>query len=97
MRPAATPRAWLLDLSAPREIAPALAGIETLDGLVLAAIERDLNTVADYGIDRALRPARPAPRDHSQSASGVAAVSRPSATAAYLLPPSAWRNSPAST
>jgi NAD(P)-dependent dehydrogenase (short-subunit alcohol dehydrogenase family) len=44
-----------LDLAAPHDIAPALAGIESVDGLVLAAIERDVNTVADYDIDRALR------------------------------------------
>ena len=44
-----------LDLSAPKTIAPALAGIGAVDGLVLAAIERDANTVADYDIDRAVR------------------------------------------
>jgi NAD(P)-dependent dehydrogenase (short-subunit alcohol dehydrogenase family) len=44
-----------LDLAAPHDIAPALAGINAVDGLVLAAIERDVNTVADYDIDRALR------------------------------------------
>jgi NAD(P)-dependent dehydrogenase (short-subunit alcohol dehydrogenase family) len=44
-----------LDLAAPKDIAVALAGIDTVDGLVLAAIERDVNTVADYDIDRALR------------------------------------------
>jgi NAD(P)-dependent dehydrogenase (short-subunit alcohol dehydrogenase family) len=44
-----------LDLTAPKDIAPALAGIGAVDGLVLAAIERDANTVADYDIDRALR------------------------------------------
>ena len=44
-----------LDLAAPRDIAPGLAGIGTVDGLVLAAIERDVNNVADYDIDRALR------------------------------------------
>jgi NAD(P)-dependent dehydrogenase (short-subunit alcohol dehydrogenase family) len=44
-----------LDLAAPKDIAPALAGIDTVDGLVLAAIERDVNTVTDYDIDRALR------------------------------------------
>jgi NAD(P)-dependent dehydrogenase (short-subunit alcohol dehydrogenase family) len=44
-----------LDLTAPKDIAAALAGIGTVDGLVLAAIERDVNTVADYDIDRALR------------------------------------------
>jgi NAD(P)-dependent dehydrogenase (short-subunit alcohol dehydrogenase family) len=44
-----------VDLAAPHDIAPALAGIGTVDGLVLAAIERDVNTVADYDIDRAVR------------------------------------------
>ncbi|HUA29008.1 MAG TPA: SDR family oxidoreductase [Streptosporangiaceae bacterium] len=44
-----------LDLAAPQDIAPALAGIDAVDGLVLAAIERDVNTVTDYDIGRALR------------------------------------------
>jgi NAD(P)-dependent dehydrogenase (short-subunit alcohol dehydrogenase family) len=44
-----------VDLAAPKDIAPALAGVDTIDGLVLAAIERDVNTVTDYDIDRALR------------------------------------------
>jgi len=44
-----------LDLAAPREIAAALAGLGAVDGLVLAAIERDVNSVADYDIDRAVR------------------------------------------
>jgi NAD(P)-dependent dehydrogenase (short-subunit alcohol dehydrogenase family) len=44
-----------LDLAAPESIGPALAGIDSVDGLVLAAIERDVNTVADYDIARALR------------------------------------------
>ena len=44
-----------LDLAAPKDIGPALAGIDAVDGLVLAAIERDVNTVTDYDIDRALR------------------------------------------
>jgi NAD(P)-dependent dehydrogenase (short-subunit alcohol dehydrogenase family) len=43
------------DLAAPKDIGPALAGIDAVDGLVLAAIERDVNTVADYDIDRAVR------------------------------------------
>ena len=43
------------DLAAPRDIGPALAGIDGVDGLVLAAIERDVNTVTDYDIDRAVR------------------------------------------
>jgi NAD(P)-dependent dehydrogenase (short-subunit alcohol dehydrogenase family) len=44
-----------LDLASPKGIAPALAGIDRVDGLVLAAIERDVNTVTDFDIDRALR------------------------------------------
>jgi NAD(P)-dependent dehydrogenase (short-subunit alcohol dehydrogenase family) len=44
-----------LDLAAPKDIGPALAGIGAVDGLVLAAIERDVNSVTDYNIDRALR------------------------------------------
>jgi NAD(P)-dependent dehydrogenase (short-subunit alcohol dehydrogenase family) len=44
-----------LDLAAPKDIAPALAGLDGVDGLVLAAIERDVNTVTNYDIDRALR------------------------------------------
>jgi len=44
-----------LDLAAPKDIAAALAGVDSVDGLVLTAIERDVNTVADYDIDRALR------------------------------------------
>jgi NAD(P)-dependent dehydrogenase (short-subunit alcohol dehydrogenase family) len=43
------------DLAAPKDIGPALAGVGAVDGLVLAAIERDVNTVADYDIDRAVR------------------------------------------
>jgi len=44
-----------LDLADPHAIASALAGIDAVDGLVVAAIERDVNTVADYDIDRAMR------------------------------------------
>jgi NAD(P)-dependent dehydrogenase (short-subunit alcohol dehydrogenase family) len=44
-----------LDLATPKKIAPALAGFGAVDGVVLAAIERDVNTVADYDIDRAVR------------------------------------------
>ena len=44
-----------LDLAEPKGIASVLAGIDAVDGLVLAAIERDVNTVTDYDIDRALR------------------------------------------
>ena len=44
-----------LDLAEPKDIGPALAGVDAVDGLVLAAIERDVNTVTDYDIDQALR------------------------------------------
>jgi NAD(P)-dependent dehydrogenase (short-subunit alcohol dehydrogenase family) len=44
-----------LDLTRPAEIARRLAGIDRVDGLVIAAIERDENTVRGYDVDRALR------------------------------------------
>jgi len=43
------------DLAEPHGIAPALAGIESVDGLVLTAIDRDVNTVGGYDIDLAIR------------------------------------------
>jgi NAD(P)-dependent dehydrogenase (short-subunit alcohol dehydrogenase family) len=43
------------DLSRPAEIAPALAGVENVDRLVLSAIARDQNTVTDYSIEDGLR------------------------------------------
>ncbi len=43
-----------VDLSRPAEIGAALAGIGKVDHLVLAAIERDQNTAADYHLGRAL-------------------------------------------
>jgi NAD(P)-dependent dehydrogenase (short-subunit alcohol dehydrogenase family) len=43
------------DLAEPAGIAPALAGVERLNHLVLAAIERDINTAADYHLERAIR------------------------------------------
>src|SRR5688572_11431929 len=48
-------RGLALDLSEPHAIADALRGIESLDRLVLAAIERDQNTVTDYDVDSAIR------------------------------------------
>lgn len=48
-------RGLALDLTRPGEIGDALASVESVDHLVLAAIERDRNTVADYNIDGALR------------------------------------------
>lgn len=43
------------DLSDPTTIAPALADVGPVRHLVLAAIDRDANTVADYDIVRAIR------------------------------------------
>jgi len=43
-----------LDLTRPEDIAGALAEVGAVDHLVLAAIERDQNTVRDYSIARAL-------------------------------------------
>ncbi len=42
-----------LDLSRPTEVADALAGLGSVDHLVLAAIARDTNTIRDYDIDSA--------------------------------------------
>jgi NAD(P)-dependent dehydrogenase (short-subunit alcohol dehydrogenase family) len=47
-------RAVGFDLTSLPDIAPALAGIERVDNLVLAAIDRDSNHVRDYDLDRAL-------------------------------------------
>jgi NAD(P)-dependent dehydrogenase (short-subunit alcohol dehydrogenase family) len=44
-----------LDLAVPTEIAAALEGVGPVRRLVLAAIERDENTVRDYDVGRALR------------------------------------------
>jgi len=43
------------DLAEPHTIADALAGVGEVDHLVLAAIERDVNSVRQYKIDAALR------------------------------------------
>jgi NAD(P)-dependent dehydrogenase (short-subunit alcohol dehydrogenase family) len=43
------------DLAAPHTIAAALADVGSVDHLVLAAIERDVNKVQEYDIDSALR------------------------------------------
>jgi NAD(P)-dependent dehydrogenase (short-subunit alcohol dehydrogenase family) len=48
-------RGVALDLSLPHTIAAALADVGPVDNLVIAAIERDANTVADYDVDRATR------------------------------------------
>jgi NAD(P)-dependent dehydrogenase (short-subunit alcohol dehydrogenase family) len=44
-----------LDLNDPHGLAGALAGVGEVDRLVVAAIERDQNTIADYDLDRATR------------------------------------------
>ncbi|HEX7743896.1 MAG TPA: SDR family oxidoreductase [Micromonosporaceae bacterium] len=43
------------DLARPAQIGPALASVERVDHLVLAAIERDVNTATDYSVERAIR------------------------------------------
>lgn len=48
-------RGLSLELAEPARIGDALASIETVDHLVLSAIDRDENTAADYNIERALR------------------------------------------
>src|SRR5690606_17322219 len=44
-----------VDISRPAEIAPALAGLGPVQYLVIAAIERDENSIRDYAVDRADR------------------------------------------
>ena len=44
-----------VDISDPESIAESLASMGPINGLVLAAIERDANTVRDYNIARAIR------------------------------------------
>lgn len=44
-----------LDLAEPKSLAGSLADIDRVDGLVLAAVERDTNSVKDYDIARAIR------------------------------------------
>ena len=44
-----------LDISEPAGIAAQLASVGPVNGLVLAAIERDANTVRDYDVARAIR------------------------------------------
>ncbi len=42
------------DLAEPHKIGKALEGVTGVDGLVLAAIERDANNIADYNLERAI-------------------------------------------
>jgi NAD(P)-dependent dehydrogenase (short-subunit alcohol dehydrogenase family) len=44
-----------LDLTEPHNIAGALTGVGSVEYLVLAAIERDVNTVREYNIEAAMR------------------------------------------
>ncbi len=44
-----------LDLAEPAQIAERLSGVDRIDYLVLAAVERDANTLAGYDIARAIR------------------------------------------
>jgi NAD(P)-dependent dehydrogenase (short-subunit alcohol dehydrogenase family) len=44
-----------LDLTEPMQIASALEPVGTVDRIVLAAIERDSNSVREYEVDRAIR------------------------------------------
>ncbi len=48
-------RGLALDLGRPEEIAPRLEDVDHVDSLVIAAIERDENTVREYDVERALR------------------------------------------
>ncbi len=48
-------RGLALDLGRPEEIESGLADVEHVDELVIAAIERDENTVRDYDVERAMR------------------------------------------
>jgi NAD(P)-dependent dehydrogenase (short-subunit alcohol dehydrogenase family) len=50
----ATCRGLALDLARPHDIAGALSEVGEVDHLVLAAIERDANSAAEYDIDRAI-------------------------------------------
>jgi NAD(P)-dependent dehydrogenase (short-subunit alcohol dehydrogenase family) len=43
------------DLAEPEKVAPALADVGAVDHLVLAAIERDYNSVLEYDVARAIR------------------------------------------
>ena len=47
--------AVVMDLAEPHQIADALASVGPVEHLVLAAIDRDSNSVAEYDIDKAIR------------------------------------------
>lgn len=44
-----------VDLAAPERIAAALEGIDDVQHVVLSAIERDVNSVSEYSVERAVR------------------------------------------
>jgi NAD(P)-dependent dehydrogenase (short-subunit alcohol dehydrogenase family) len=44
-----------VDLAAPETIAAALAGVTTVDDLIIPAIERDANTISNYDVAKAIR------------------------------------------
>jgi NAD(P)-dependent dehydrogenase (short-subunit alcohol dehydrogenase family) len=48
-------RGIAFDLARPHDVATALSDVDSVDHLVLAAIERDSNSAVDYGIDAAVR------------------------------------------
>lgn len=48
-------RGVAVELSDPAAVAAALSGVGTVDHLVVAAIDRDQNTAADYDVGRAIR------------------------------------------
>ena len=52
---AVTSRGLALDLNDTHGLADALAGVGAVDRLVVAAIERDQNSIADYDVDRATK------------------------------------------
>jgi NAD(P)-dependent dehydrogenase (short-subunit alcohol dehydrogenase family) len=51
----ATATACTVDLAEPESIAGCLAGIGTVDRLVVGAVDRDENTIVDYAVERARR------------------------------------------
>src|ERR1035437_9636593 len=44
-----------VDLSMPETIAESLSSVPTVDDLIIAAIERDANTMANYNVEAAIR------------------------------------------
>ena len=48
-------RGCALDLAEPHQISGCLQGVENVDHVVLAAIERDVNSVREYDVTRAIR------------------------------------------